>query len=112
MTLFDDLRRRARYAVLPVCCVSLIGYFAYHLIQGDRGLIALSRLSKDIGRLQTEVSVAKTERAEIEGRTKLLRPNSLDPDMLDERARAELGFSRPDEVVIFDKSKSTANSTK
>jgi cell division protein FtsB len=103
MTLFDDLRRRARYAVLPVCCVSLIGYFAYHLIQGDRGLIALSRLTKDIDRLESDVAVAKTDRADIERRTKLLRPNSIDADMLDERARAELGFSRPDEVVIYDK---------
>jgi cell division protein FtsB len=103
MVLLDDLRRRARYAVLPVFCVSLIGYFAYHLIQGDRGLIALSRLSKDIDKLETDVSVAKADRTEIEQRTKLLRSQSIDADMLDERARAELGFSRPDEVVIYDK---------
>jgi cell division protein FtsB len=107
MTLFEDLRRRARYAVVPVCCVSLIGYFAYHLIQGDRGLIALSRLTKDIDRLQSDVAVAKTERGDIERRTKLLRSNSIDADMLDERARTELGFSRPDEIVIYDKRPNT-----
>ncbi|HKJ74530.1 MAG TPA: septum formation initiator family protein [Alphaproteobacteria bacterium] len=103
MTLLDDIRRRARFAIVPVCCVSLVGYFVYHLIQGDRGLIALSRLSKDIKQLESEVTVAKTERTQIEGKTKLLRSNGIDADMLDERARAELGFSRPDEIVVFDK---------
>ena len=103
MTLIDDIRRRARHAVLPVFCVSLIGYFVYHLVQGDRGLIALSHLKHDIAQLETDVSVAQAERSEIERRTKLLRPDSIDPDMLDERARAELGFSRPEEVVVFDK---------
>lgn len=103
MSLFEDLRRRARYAVVPVFCVSLVGYFVYHLVQGDRGLIALSHLNRDISQLETDVVVAKAEREAIERKTKLLRPNSIDPDMLDERARAELGFSRSDEVVIFDR---------
>ena len=103
MTLLDDLRRRARYAIVPVFCVSLIGYFVYHLIQGDRGLIALSRLTKDIKQLEGEVTVAKAERTDIERQTKLLRSSGIDADMLDERARAVLGFSRPDEIVVFDK---------
>jgi cell division protein FtsB len=103
MTLLEDFRHRARHAVLPVFCVSLVGYFVYHLIQGDRGLIALSHLNRDIGQLETDVAVAKSERAAIERRTTLLRPNSIDPDMLDERSREVLGFSRPGEVVIFDK---------
>ncbi len=39
----------------------------------------------------------------LERRVQLLRPDSLDPDMLEERARKVLNFAKKDEVVIYDK---------
>ena len=37
----------------------------------------------------------------MEHRIQLLLPNGLDLDMLDERARALLGFAHKDEIVIY-----------
>ncbi|KKL88130.1 hypothetical protein LCGC14_1927810, partial [marine sediment metagenome] len=42
MGLIAELRGRARHIVGPVLVVCITGYFAYHVIQGDRGLIAWS----------------------------------------------------------------------
>jgi cell division protein FtsB len=37
----------------------------------------------------------------LERRASLLRPDHLDPDMLEERARTILNFARPDEIVVI-----------
>ena len=42
----------------------------------------------------------RAERLEIENRAKLLRPESLDIDMLDEKARNTLGVIAPNEQVF------------
>ena len=38
--------------LLPVCCLFVLGYFAYHAVEGDYGLFAL-------GKLQDRVAVAR-----------------------------------------------------
>jgi len=37
----------------------------------------------------------------LESRTALLRPDNLDRDMLDERARLMLNYSHPDDIIII-----------
>ena len=37
----------------------------------------------------------------LQNRVKLLNPNSLDADMLEERVRFMLGYSRSDETIIL-----------
>ena len=37
----------------------------------------------------------------IQNRVDLLNPNTLDLDMLEERVRFMMGYSRTDEVVVF-----------
>jgi cell division protein FtsB len=58
--------------------------------------------------LQREVLVAEQNFTEAETTRKIwerrvaaLRNQSLDPDMLDERARVLLNFSRKDDIIIF-----------
>jgi cell division protein FtsB len=96
-----EIRRRARFIVGPICGISLVGYFAYHLVQGDRGLSAWLRLSQEIRLAQATLAEAEGERRALDQRVNLLRPNHLDRDMLDERARAALNLVAPDERVIF-----------
>ena len=103
MQLLHELKRRARHAVAPVLGIGIFGYFAFHAIEGDRGLFAYFRLKDQLveaEQMQREVAAI---RAELEQRVSLLRPNHTDPDMLDERARQMLNLAQPDEVVIFTK---------
>jgi len=99
--LVGEIRRRARLIIGPICGISLVGYFAYHLVQGDRGLSAWMRLSQEIRIAQATLDAAEGERRALDQRVNLLRPNHLDRDMLDERARASLNLVAPDERVIF-----------
>lgn len=101
MAVFRELRRRARQIAPPVLAACLLSYFAYHAIQGDRGLLAWLQLRQELVEAKTEAARLDERRARLEQRVSLLRADSLDPDLLDERAHALLGYGRPDEYVIL-----------
>lgn len=100
MGIFHELKVRAGQIAGPVIGMSVVVYFAYHAVQGDRGLIALGKLRQDVTHLQAEVLDARAERMEMERKVYALRPESLDPDLLEERARIMLGYGRADELVV------------
>lgn len=97
----DGLRARLGRAIVPVACLCIMGYFAYHAIHGDNGLLRLAEIRDSRMTLEQKVASAREIRRDLERDVALLRPESLDPDLLDERARAALGFAHPDELTIF-----------
>jgi cell division protein FtsB len=97
MTLMNEIRRRLRYAVAPLIGMGAVVYFSYHIVQGDRGLIAWVHLKNEITKAEDTLSEVRAEKTELEKRVSLLRPDSLDPDMLEERARIMLNMGYPDE---------------
>ncbi|MEK9725613.1 MAG: septum formation initiator family protein, partial [Rhodospirillaceae bacterium] len=82
--------------------VSATFYFVYHVFHGDRGLMAWAQLRQDVADIQLTAKDVAKERLYLENKVRLLHPSSLDPDMLDERARLMLNFGHPDELVIID----------
>ena len=58
-------------------------------------------LDQQFAAMQQELGQAKAERAQWERRVTLLRADRLDPDMLDERARALLGYVDPRELTLL-----------
>jgi cell division protein FtsB len=78
-----------------------MGYFAYHAVEGDYGLLALAKLKDREASLETQLAKVKADRARMESRVALLRPESLDRDMVDERAREALNMVDAKDVVIF-----------
>ncbi|HUB97312.1 MAG TPA: septum formation initiator family protein [Stellaceae bacterium] len=101
MFLSREIRRHARLVAGPVAGIGLVVYFSYHLVEGDRGLVAWSRLSEQIRVADQQLAQSEAERTTLEKRVSLLRPNHIDPDLLDEEARAVLNRVGPDERVIF-----------
>lgn len=102
MSASGEIRRRARHVAGPALVAALIGYFGYHAVQGERGLIAWLRIVQQIERTHATLDETRAEREALERRVTLLRPESLDPDLLEERARIMLNLARPDEVIILD----------
>ena len=95
------LGRALRQTIGPAIGAAIVGYFAYHAVQGDRGLIALSHLQNEIQQAEAVLAQVRGERTDLEQRASLLKRDHLDPDMLDERARAVLNYSHPDDVIIL-----------
>jgi cell division protein FtsB len=103
MSILHEIRKRARRVIGPVLGISLVAYFAYHLVQGDRGLMAWVRLEQQVAEANATLASVEAQRATLEHRVNLLRPQHLDPDLLDERARGALDLIGPHETVIFQK---------
>lgn len=101
MALVREIRRRARQVVPQVVLAATLGYFAYHTIQGERGVLAWLRLEKELRVAEANAAVLAAERARLEHRVSLLRPDSLDPDLLEERARLLLNYAREGDIMIL-----------
>jgi cell division protein FtsB len=101
MTLANELRRRTRQAIVPVVAICVTGYFGYHLVQGDYGLVSWLRLSHEIEETKAQLAQVSDQREALERRVSLLRPESLDRDMIEERARVTLGFAHENDLVIL-----------
>ena len=101
MAMVREIRRRARQIAPQVLFACIAGYFAYHAVQGERGLLAYVHLQQQLEQAQAVDRELDAQRAEMERKVQLLRPDSLDPDMLEERARAVLNYTREDEVVVM-----------
>ena len=84
---------------LYVGCALMIGYFGVNAYTGKYGLNARQELDQEIIALTSELARLKRERAEGEQRVSLLRSDRVDPDMLDERARYQLDYANPRDLV-------------
>jgi cell division protein FtsB len=84
---------------LYVGCALVIGYFGVNAYTGNHGLLAKLDLDQQFAALNEELGGLKQQRAEWERRVKLLKSASIDPDTLDERARAVLNYLDPRELT-------------
>jgi cell division protein FtsB len=98
-------RRRFRSVMtalgLYVLAGLLVGYFGANAYSGNHGLRAKQDIDQQIAGLSAELARLKLERAKWERRVALLRSNSLDPDMLDERARSLLDYVHPNDATMM-----------
>jgi cell division protein FtsB len=91
---------KVRQVIVPLAGAALMAYFAYHAVQGDRGLIAWWKLRYEMEHTDVALQELTAEKKALEQRVSLLRPQSLDPDMLEERARIMLGFVHADDRIV------------
>ena len=99
--MLDEIRIRARSALWPIIGALLLAYFSYHMVQGDHGLLSLLQLRAKVEQAHTLHAGLRAERSQLDARVALLRPDNLDPDMLEERARVMLNFAHPNEIIIL-----------
>jgi cell division protein FtsB len=101
MVVLREMRRRGKALVGPMLGIALTGYFAYHLAEGERGLRAWVRLTQELRLAKDHAAALSAERAEIEHRVWHMRPDHVDPDLLDVQVRRTLDVLKPDEIAII-----------
>jgi cell division protein FtsB len=98
-------RRRLRsfFTALGLYAVAalFVGYFAVNAFSGNHGLRAKQQLDEQVASLTTELRAAEADRTQWDRRVSLLRSDKLDPDLLDELARAELQYMHQREVTLI-----------
>ena len=97
-------RRRLRTVTnalaLYTIAALLIGYFGLSAYTGNHGLRAREGLDQEIAQLTDELARLKAERAAWQRKVSSLKPESIDRDMLDERARALLQYADPRDLIL------------
>ncbi len=94
--------KNGRAALFLAMCLALIGYFAYHAVEGEHGLHKRAQLAQRVRQLEEELTALKRERELIEHDVALITTRAKEqPDLLDEQARALLNYARPDEIVVL-----------
>ena len=94
-------QRLSQKAIAPFMALAVMGYFTYHSIQGDRGILAWVQIQERFNTAQTQLKDIIKTRQELEEKVQALRPESINRDLLDQQVRLQLGYSHPDEVVIL-----------
>jgi cell division protein FtsB len=102
----DMISHRRRRSILTAIglyslAAALIGYFGMHAFSGNHGLRAQQRIEVELTQLDAELSQLRREREEWEHRVSLLKSDRIDPDMLDERARALLDYADPRDATLL-----------
>ena len=78
----------------------LVVYLGVQALTGQRGLLSGHERDSLMVRREAQLAGIMEQRRDLEVRVRYLRTDSLSRDLLEERARAVLGFADPRDYVI------------
>jgi cell division protein FtsB len=100
MGFWRGLKRRVKAAAPFLFFSVLASYFVWHSIHGERGTLAREQRQEDIQEARRLLAAAQMELSVVQRRVAGLRSDALDRDQLDERSRALLNLSDPQDIVV------------
>lgn len=92
--------RRSVNIIGALIQIGTVCFFGFHMVVGERGLLARESLDHEILLAREELSLLRKSNAYLSHRIELMRNGSVDADMLAETARAELGLYSERDVII------------
>ena len=91
-----------RQNLLAIIGFCLCFYFSYHTLLGQRSYMRLLTLDRQVAEITQIHDNLEAERVVLEKKVAMLRPGSIDKDLLEERARYMLGYGYEGERVILE----------
>jgi cell division protein FtsB len=94
---------RSVFITLALYLVSgaAVSYFLFHAQHGARGLEARDTLKESLRTVESELAILTAERKSWEQRLSLVRDDAVDRDLLEEHARAILGRTHKNDVIVM-----------
>ena len=87
--------------LIATICMILCLYFSYHILNGERGILRVVALEKKIETLSQKHTSLTAEKSILERKVTMMRPGSVDKDLLEERVRLTLGYRYDNEYSIL-----------
>ena len=94
------MKQWLRSAIAPAVFLVVATYFGWQATQGERGLQSYAMRQEQLKLVQSELDRTTLDRDQWERRVAGLKTQRLDPDTLDERARAMLNVAGPTDIVV------------
>ncbi len=79
----------------------IVLYFLYHMLLGDRGLLAQVHQQTVLNTKLAEMHALESKVATMRRKVQGLSDTSLDLDLLDEQVRKVLHYSHPNEAIVI-----------
>lgn len=98
-----EQRYVVRQNIVAVVGICLSFYFGYHMLAGERSYMRYISLTGQVEDVKQQLARDSKERESLEQKVVMMRPGSVNRDLLEEQARAILGFSYKDEKVLIKK---------
>ena len=83
-----------------VLLLLLVVYLGVQALTGERGLLSGGEREALLAQRQVQLVRLTEQRQDLEVRVRYLRTESLSKDLLEERARAVIGFADPRDYVV------------
>lgn len=81
--------------------VCLCFYFSYHLVLGERSIRRLQEVNQSLQEKSRSYDALAVEKQALEKKVVMLRPGSINRDLLEERVQFVLGYHHKDDVFII-----------
>jgi len=94
------MQKRLFDGVVSFFCLLLYAYFSWHYYYGSRNLAVLAQTANKAVEMRAEVQNQIELRRRLESKVALLRPEHIDPDLLDEVARRILDYGSANELIV------------
>ena len=101
MAFVGKIKINTRKILGPVLGISVLVYFLFHMVHGDRGLLALIQLEESVSQAKVVAMELRSTKNLWKHRVALLHPSKLDPDMLEERVIKMLNFGHKNDLVFI-----------
>ena len=86
-----------------ISILTIFAYFFYQMMTGDRGFLSLLELSKKYQTLKSDLTTLEVKKQDLTKKVNMLKPESLNLDLLDEQVRRKLGYSKEGETLFIEK---------
>jgi cell division protein FtsB len=94
------LRFRRFDILVSLGCIALLSSFAWYSNNGPRGYKYRDSLQQQVAELEAVNAGLAAEKLILEKRVRLLRPEHIDRDLLEELARKDLQMAYPNELIV------------
>ncbi len=97
-----DIQKKFRQYWLILISCFIVVYFGFHSFCGERNIYRYFALKEEIAQAQKTAQQYSEQLQRLQRKVQHLSDNSLDIDLLDERARVVLNMAADDEFIILD----------
>ena len=98
--MYRILRKPLAFAGSVFLLGTMVAFFGFHTIAGERGVMARPELERKILLAEERLMLLTKHQQFLSHRIGFLRNDAIDADILAETARAELGLYSPNDVII------------
>ncbi len=81
-------------------CVAMLSFFHWHAFKGPRSLDNHALQVAKLQAREADLAKVRAKRDAVEARVKLMRPESVDPDLASQLVREKLGYEKINSIIV------------